>query len=119
MIIKEALKPKWKNKEITLKGWVRTKRGGKKVSFISLNDGSTINNIQIVAEGEVFSEKLLKQISTGSCIKVEGRLMDSKGSGQEVEIIAEKIEILGVCRFLENEDSFSIKKIIKQIRDIK
>ncbi len=97
MIIKEALKPKWKNKEITLKGWVRTKRGGKKVSFISLNDGSTINNIQIVAEGEVFSEKLLKQISTGSCIKVEGRLMDSKGSGQEVEIIAEKIEILGLA----------------------
>ena len=95
MSVKEVLSPKWDKKEIVLKGWVRTKRGGKKVSFISLNDGSTINNIQIVAEGSVFSEKFLKQISTGSCISVEGKLVASKGSGQKVEIIAEKIELLG------------------------
>ncbi len=95
MSVKEVLSPKWEKKEIVLKGWVRTKRGGKKVSFISLNDGSTINNIQIVAEGSAFSEKFLKQISTGSCISVEGKLVASKGSGQKVEIIAEKIELLG------------------------
>ena len=95
MSVKEVLSPKWEKKEIVLKGWVRTKRGGKKVSFISLNDGSTINNIQIVAEGSAFSEKFLIQISTGACICVEGMLAASKGSGQKVVIIAEKIELLG------------------------
>ena len=95
MSVKEVLSPKWKKKEIALKGWVRTKRGGKNVSFISLNDGSTINSIQIVAEAPAFSEKLLKQISTGSCISVEGKLTASKGSGQKVEIKAEKIDVLG------------------------
>ena len=65
------------------------------MSFISLNDGSTINSIQIVAEAPAFSEKLLKQISTGSCISVEGKLTASKGSGQKVEIKAEKIDVLG------------------------
>ncbi|MBC8266403.1 MAG: asparagine--tRNA ligase [Flavobacteriales bacterium] len=95
MKIKEILKAKGENQEVKIKGWVRTKRGSKHVFFIALNDGSTISNIQIVAEGENFSEELIKQITTGSCIAAEGNLVESKGSGQAVEILANKIEILG------------------------
>ena len=95
MKIKEILKTVGKNQQLKVKGWVRTRRGSKHVSFIALNDGSTINNIQVVAEGDNFDEELIKQITTGSCIAVEGELVKSKGSGQAVEILASKIEILG------------------------
>ncbi|MEC8852820.1 MAG: asparagine--tRNA ligase, partial [Bacteroidota bacterium] len=95
MKIKEILKTVGENQQLKAKGWVRTRRGSKHVSFIALNDGSTINNIQVVAEGDNFDEELIKQITTGSCIAVEGELAESKGSGQAVEILASKIEILG------------------------
>ena len=95
MKIKEILKTVGENQQLKTKGWVRTRRGSKHVSFIALNDGSTINNIQVVAEGDNFYEELIKQITTGSCIAVEGELVESKGSGQAVEILASKIEILG------------------------
>ena len=95
MKIKEILTIEGKRQEVKIKGWVRTRRGSKHVSFIALNDGSTINNIQVVVEGDSFSEELIKQITTGSCIAVEGNLVESKGSGQAVEILATKIEILG------------------------
>ena len=95
MKIKELLSKDCKSKNITIRGWVRTKRGSKNVSFIALNDGSSINNIQIVAEGPSFSEDLLKEITTGSCIHVEGELVSSKGEGQNKEILAKKIKVLG------------------------
>ena len=95
MKIKEILQAKGVEQEISLKGWVRTRRGSKRVSFIALNDGSTINNIQIVAEATDFDEELIKQITTGSCISVSGKLVASKGSGQAVEILASAINILG------------------------
>ena len=95
MKIKEILKTVGENQQLKVKGWVRTRRGSKHVSFIALNDGSTINNIQVVAEGDNFDEELIKKITTGSCIAVEGELVESKGSGQAVEILASKIEILG------------------------
>lgn len=81
--------------EIVAKGWVRTKRGNKNVAFIALNDGSTINNIQIVADVAAMDEDLLKSITTGSCIKVEGILVASPASGQPVEIQARNIELYG------------------------
>ena len=96
MKIKEILSSLEIEQNIKINGWVRTKRGGKNVSFIALNDGSTIDNIQIVAEASNFSEELIKKITTGSCICVEGKLISSKGSGQSAEISASKIEILGV-----------------------
>ena len=71
-----------------MKGWVRTKRGNKNIVFIALNDGSTINNIQIVVECSSFDENLLKDISTGACIAVTGKLVESQGQGQNVEINA-------------------------------
>ncbi|MBP9987817.1 MAG: asparagine--tRNA ligase [Bacteroidales bacterium] len=83
--------------KVLAKGWVRTKRGNKNVAFIALNDGSTINNIQIVCDVEKFSEDLLKQITTGACIAVEGDLVESMGSGQAVEIQASSIEVYGIA----------------------
>lgn len=83
------------NKTVCVKGWVRTKRGSKNVSFIAINDGSTINNIQAVAESDSFDESLLKQITTGACLSIIGTLIESQGSGQKVEIAAQEIEVLG------------------------
>ena len=83
--------------EVLAKGWVRTKRGNKQVKFIALNDGSTINNIQIVANTELFSEELIKRITTGASLAVKGQLVASVGSGQAVEIQAKEIEVLGDC----------------------
>ena len=95
--ISNLLQTEAKRQEINVKGWVRTKRGSKHVSFIALNDGSTINNIQIVAEGELFEEETLKLITTGACLSVDGELVASQGSGQKVEITAKKIIVLGVA----------------------
>jgi len=83
--------------EVRAKGWVRTKRGNKQVKFIALNDGSTINNIQIVADTTLFDEELIKRISTGTSLNVLGTLVPSIGSGQAVEIQAREIEIFGDC----------------------
>ena len=83
--------------EVLAKGWVRTKRGNKQVKFIALNDGSTINNIQIVADAELFDEELIKRITTGASLAVRGTLVESIGSGQAVEIKASEIEVLGEC----------------------
>ena len=83
--------------EVLAKGWVRTKRGNKQVKFIALNDGSTVNSIQIVADTTVISEDILKRISTGASLAVRGSLVESVGSGQRVEIQAKEIEIYGEC----------------------
>lgn len=82
---------------VNVKGWVRTRRGSKKVAFIALNDGSTIYNIQIVADPAAFDEELFKQITTGACLSVNGKMVQSVGSGQKVEIQAQEIEVLGPC----------------------
>lgn len=81
--------------DVMVKGWVRTKRGNKNIIFIALNDGSTINNIQIVVDVPVFEENLLRDISTGACIAVKGKLMESHGQGQQVEINAKEISLYG------------------------
>lgn len=81
--------------KVLAKGWVRTRRGNKNVSFIALNDGSTIYNIQIVVDIASFDEELLKKITTGACIGVRGDLVASQGSGQAVEIQAKEIVLYG------------------------
>jgi asparaginyl-tRNA synthetase len=95
--VKELLISQETGKDVLVKGWVRTKRGNKNIAFIALNDGSTINNIQVVADTALFDENLLKDISTGACIAVTGKLVESQGQGQNVEINAEKIELYGKC----------------------
>lgn len=82
---------------VCVKGWVRTRRGSKSVNFIALNDGSTIKNVQIVADVEKFDAETLKLVTTGACLSVEGTLVASQGAGQSVEIQATRIEVLGAC----------------------
>ena len=93
--ISEALEIKGFGEEINVKGWVRTRRGNKNVGFVALNDGSTIHNIQIVIDIAQFGEEFLKPITTGACISVNGKLVESQGKGQSVEIQATEIEIYG------------------------
>lgn len=80
---------------VNVKGWVRSKRGNKNVSFIALNDGSTIKNIQIVVDSTSFDESILKPITTGACISVNGALVASQGQGQTMEINASEILLYG------------------------
>ena len=82
---------------VNVKGWVRTRRGSKQVSFIALNDGSTINNVQIVVDVEKFGEEYLKPITTGASLSVNGTLVQSQGKGQSVEIQATEIQIYGTA----------------------
>ncbi len=84
-------------RQVVAKGWVRTKRVGKSVSFIAINDGSTIDNIQVVVDGEKFNEAILKEITTGSCVRIAGELVASQGAGQGVEIVANEIELYGTA----------------------
>ena len=83
--------------EVCVKGWVRTRRGSKSVNFIAVNDGSTIKNVQIVADVEKFDAEMLKLITTGACVSVVGNLVESQGAGQTVEVQATAIEVLGTC----------------------
>ncbi len=89
--------PSLVGQKVCVKGWVRTRRGNKHVQFIALNDGSTIKNIQIVADMERFSDEQLKPITTGAALCVEGLLVESQGKGQSVEIQAESIEVYGTA----------------------
>ena len=95
--IADLLKSEDYDKIVNVKGWVRTRRGSKSVNFIALNDGSTIKNIQLVADVADFDQELLKQITTGACLSVDGKLVKSIGGGQNVEVQATKIEVLGTC----------------------
>ncbi len=92
-------------KEVNIKGWVRTRRGNKFVNFIALNDGSSIHNLQIVADVPKFDESLIKRITTGSAISVIGTLSESSGGGQKVEVQASSIEVLGDC----NADEYPLQ----------
>ena len=83
--------------QVDVKGWVRTRRGNKHVQFVALNDGSTINNIQIVFDLERFSEEQLRPITTGASIHVQGELVESQGKGQTVEIQARELEVYGTA----------------------
>lgn len=91
--------------EYLVKGWVRTRRGSKNVNFIALNDGSTIHNLQIVADVEMFGDSLLRRVTTGAALAISGKLIASQGSGQAVELVADQIEVLGDC----NADTFPLQ----------
>ena len=92
LLIKEILKLKPKNQLVITEGWVKNFRANK---FVSLNDGSTIQNIQCVIDFENFDESTIKKINTGTSLSINGKLVKSLGSGQEVEILVEHIKIYG------------------------
>lgn len=81
--------------EVLVQGWVRTKRGSKNVAFIALNDGSTINNIQIVVDVNENTSSVLDNIHTGAALSIQGELVESSGSGQNVEVHAKNVDLLG------------------------
>ncbi|HRW63942.1 MAG TPA: OB-fold nucleic acid binding domain-containing protein, partial [Bacteroidales bacterium] len=95
--IKDLLNSSEINREVNVKGWVRTKRDNKQVAFVALNDGSTIKNIQVVVDIPKFDENLIKNITTGASINVTGTLVQSMGKGQTVEIQANEIELYGTA----------------------
>ncbi|MBN1186328.1 MAG: asparagine--tRNA ligase [Bacteroidales bacterium] len=104
--INELLQSKDFGSEVTVKGWVRTKRGNKNIAFIALNDGSIIHNLQIVTDVEKFNPDLLNEITTGSCIRVTGSLVESMGQGQNVEVHAKEIELYGTA----DPDTYPLQK---------
>ena len=115
--ISELLGSTTKDEDVVVKGWVRTKRGNKNVTFIALNDGSCVANIQIVVDPTAFDEDLLKRVTTGSCIRVDGKLVESLGSGQGVEVQASAIEIYGTA----DPDTYPLQKkghSLEFLRDI-
>ena len=95
--IKEILQSAEVGQPVEIKAWVRTKRESKNAIFIALNDGSTLHNIQAVAEPGQFPEAILRLITTGACLKVTGTLVESQGSGQAVEVKMQDVHHLW-CR---------------------
>ncbi|HNW75782.1 MAG TPA: asparagine--tRNA ligase [Bacteroidales bacterium] len=93
----DLVRSKETGRDVLVKGWVRTRRGSKNIYFIALNDGSIIHNIQVVVDGNRFSEEFMKPVTTGSCIAVKGTLVESMGQGQSVEIQANEIEVYGTA----------------------
>ena len=104
--IADVLKSTQYDIDVLVKGWVRTRRGNKMVSFIALNDGSVIHNLQIVVDNDKFEDDLLKKITTGSAIGVVGKLVQSQGKGQNVEIQAFSIEVYGTA----DVDTYPLQK---------
>ena len=83
--------------KVLVKGWVRTKRESKNVVFVALNDGSVINNLQVVLDPVRFDNSIFPKLSTGASLSVSGTLVASQGQGQAVELNAETVEILGTA----------------------
>ena len=83
--------------EVSVMGWVRSRRGNKHVQFVALNDGSTIRTLQIVFDMEQFTDEQLKAVTTGSAIHVDGVLVESMGKGQTCEVQARKLEVFGTA----------------------
>ncbi len=104
--IKTALQSTNYGQPINVRGWVRSRRGNKNVSFIALNDGSTIKNIQIVVDLEKFPEEQLKPVTTGACIAVTGVLVESQGAGQAVEIQLSELVVYGTA----DPDQYPLQK---------
>lgn len=104
--ISEIFEPSLIGSEVSVKGWVRTRRGNKNVQFVALNDGSTVRNLQIVFDLSKFSEDNLRAVTTGSSIHVTGRLVESMGKGQTCEVQADTLEIYGTA----DPESYPLQK---------
>lgn len=93
--IKELLRGEKVGKTVNVMAWVRTKRGSKNVAFVAINDGTTIHNLQVVVDLDEINEEDIINAQTGAAVSVTGKLVESRGSGQKVELVAEKLEVLG------------------------
>jgi len=106
MRVKELLVSRDFENSVEVRGWVRTRRGNKNIAFVALNDGSVIHNIQIVIDMNRFDEELIRKVTTGSCIRVKGKLMESPGKEQRVEIHADSVSLYGTA----DPDSYPLQK---------
>lgn len=104
--VKELLTAHVTGEKVLVKGWVRTKREIKNVAFIALNDGSTINNIQVVVDISSFPPEILRDITTGASLAVTGTLEQSQGKEQNIEILASDIVLYGKC----DPDTYPLQK---------
>ncbi len=95
--IVDLLKSEHPVEKVLVKGWVRTRRDAKDFSFIEVNDGSCLKNIQVIANNNINGYEEIKKVTTGSSLSVEGALVESKGGNQKYEILAEKIEIYSLA----------------------
>ncbi|MCK4672227.1 MAG: asparagine--tRNA ligase, partial [Candidatus Aegiribacteria sp.] len=93
--IQSILAGEWKDGIVTVYGWIRTARMGKNVAFASINDGSSASVLQVVFDRNRFTDDKLSGLSTGACIKVSGKLIESPGTEQSREISADELEIVG------------------------
>ena len=105
MEIKELLASTDYGKEINVKGWVRTKRGSKNVAFIALNDGTTLKSIQVVVDLDDEKEAILEKVHTGAALSINGTIIESPGAGQQVEVKANAVEVLGTA----NPDEYPLQ----------
>jgi len=95
--IKQLIGSTQVDREVTVKGWVRTKRGNAYVNFVAVNDGSTVHNIQCVFDMQQFTDADLKDVGTGACVEISGKLVASQGKGQAVEVQANTLKVHGVA----------------------
>ena len=105
------------DREVLVKGWVRSRRGNRYVQFIIVNDGSTLHTIQAVADAEKFPEEALKDVGTGACVAIRGQLVASQGKGQALEIQATEITVLGKA----DAEAYPLQKkatSLEHLRDI-
>ena len=103
--------------EVVVKGWVRNYRGNNFVMFVALNDGSSLQNLQIVIDIEKFDAQLLKKITVGSSLSITGIIAKSEGKGQSIEILASIVEVLGTA----NADEYPLqpkKHLLEFLREI-
>lgn len=92
--IKEVLQSEAIGETVKVNGWVRTKRESKNVNFINLNDGTVLDNLQIIADLKIFGNEILRKVNTGAALSVIGELVESQGQ-QNVELVAKEIEVIG------------------------
>jgi asparaginyl-tRNA synthetase len=115
--VKELLASQDLDREVLVKGWVRSRRGNKYVQFIIVNDGSTIHTIQAVADAEKFPEESLKDVGNGAAVAIRGKLVASQGKGQAVEIQATEVTVLGAA----DAEAYPLQKkatSLEHLRDI-
>ena len=103
--VKDALRSTGPIDAIQVQGWVRTRRDSKDFSFIELNDGSSLRNLQIIARNTLPNYADIQKLTTGASIVVHGKLVASQGKGQKWELVADKLDVVGVT-----DDSYPLQK---------
>lgn len=104
--IVDALQAEEATKEIKICGWVRTRRDAKGFSFLEMNDGSCLKNLQTIVDESVPTYEIIKDVTTGAAVEVLGELVPSPGKGQKWEVRATELKLLGTA----DADDFPLQK---------